>query len=171
MNDEILIRKYTNRRFYCVPEARYVSLTEIGDMVRSGRGVRVVEKTTGNDITRYVLMQVLLEDGADNVPVWFYRMMLQSPPEMLEPFFGSWFPMMFEWYLQLQQNQRTPTPMAMNPWGQQLVPGFPGMMMPFFPGQAMSQQSTAGDPVQRMEEILRRMRGETDGEEDGDGSK
>jgi len=121
---EILIKKYDNRRLYCVEEARYVSLTEIRDFLQRGDKVKVVEKTTGKDITKYILMQVMLEDRYELVPTYFYQMMLQSPPEAIENFFQQFFPWMMGMYKNYQEGKFQMPGMNM--------PGMPGMpSMPF----------------------------------------
>lgn len=122
---EILIKKYDNRRLYCVEEARYVSLTEIRDFLQRGDKVKVIEKTTGKDITKYILMQVMLEDRYELVPTYFYQMMLQSTPETLDYFFGQFFPWMMNMYKNYQDGKFSlPTMPGMpnmsfqNPWMQ-----------------------------------------------------
>jgi len=116
---EILIKKYDNRRLYCVEEARYVSLTEIRDFLQRGDKVKVIEKSTGKDITKYILMQVMLEERYELLPTYFYQMMLQSPPEALEKFFQQFFPWMMDLYKNYQE-------------GKFSMPGMPGM--PTMPG-------------------------------------
>ncbi|GAB1355049.1 MAG TPA: polyhydroxyalkanoate synthesis regulator DNA-binding domain-containing protein [Candidatus Rifleibacterium sp.] len=125
---EILIKKYDNRRLYCVEEARYVSLTEIRDFLQRGDKVKVVEKTTGKDITKYILMQVMLEDRYELVPTYFYQMMLQSPPEAIENFFQQFFPWMMSMYKNYQDGKFSMPGMTM--------PGMPSMpSMPSMPFQ------------------------------------
>ncbi len=120
---EILIKKYDNRRLYCVEEARYVSLTEIRDFLQRGDKVKVIEKTTGKDITKYILMQVMLEDRYELVPTYFYQMMLQSTPETLDYFFGQFFPWMMNMYKNYQDGKFSlPTMPGMPP-----MPGMPNM--------------------------------------------
>ena len=93
---EILIKKYDNRRLYCVEEARYVSLAEIRDFLQRGDKVKVVEKSSGKDITKYILMQVLLEERYELLPTYFYQMVLQSPKEVVDTFFKQFFPWMMD---------------------------------------------------------------------------
>lgn len=58
---EILIKKYGNRRLYDTDRSRYITLDELAGIVQGGARVRVVEEATGKDITRQVLLQVILE--------------------------------------------------------------------------------------------------------------
>jgi polyhydroxyalkanoate synthesis repressor PhaR len=56
----ILIKKYENRRLYDATHSRYVNLDEVATMMQNGDGVRVVDATTGEDITRLILTQPCL---------------------------------------------------------------------------------------------------------------
>jgi polyhydroxyalkanoate synthesis repressor PhaR len=67
----ILIKKYGNRRLYDTRQSRYITLEDLAGIVQAGAMVQVVDSTTSKDLTRQVLMQVLLEqqDSLDVVPV------------------------------------------------------------------------------------------------------
>ncbi len=55
------IKKYTNRRLYDTRDSRYVNLEELAALIRSGDDLRVLDARTGEDLTRGVLMQVILD--------------------------------------------------------------------------------------------------------------
>jgi polyhydroxyalkanoate synthesis repressor PhaR len=57
----VVIRKYENRRLYDTSSSRYVNLDDIAQMVREGNDVQVVDATTGEDLTRVVLTQIIVE--------------------------------------------------------------------------------------------------------------
>jgi len=59
----ILIKKYENRRLYDTVNSRYVNLEEVAQYVQSGKEVQVVDAATGEDITRLVLTQIIVEDA------------------------------------------------------------------------------------------------------------
>jgi polyhydroxyalkanoate synthesis repressor PhaR len=59
----ILIRKYENRRLYDTTNSRYLNLDQVATMVQNGDDVRVVDAATGNDITRLILTQIIVEDA------------------------------------------------------------------------------------------------------------
>jgi len=56
------IKRYTNRKLYDVVARRYVTLEEIGRLVRSGEEVKVVDYATGADLTTTTLVQVLFDE-------------------------------------------------------------------------------------------------------------
>ncbi len=55
------IKKYSNRRLYDTTDSRYLNLEELARIVISGEDVEVVDASSGADLTRPVLLQVLLE--------------------------------------------------------------------------------------------------------------
>ena len=59
----ILIKKYENRRLYDTTNSRYVNLDEVARMLQRDEDVQVVDATTGEDITRLILTQIIVEDA------------------------------------------------------------------------------------------------------------
>jgi polyhydroxyalkanoate synthesis repressor PhaR len=58
-----LIKRYGSRKLYDTEESRYVSLEEIGDWVRQGQQVQVLDNQNGDDVTGQTLTQIILEEG------------------------------------------------------------------------------------------------------------
>ena len=57
------IRRYGSRKLYDTEESRYVSLDEVGELVRQGQEVEVVDTQSGDDVTAQTLAQVILEES------------------------------------------------------------------------------------------------------------
>ncbi|MBA3914510.1 MAG: pesticin [Acidobacteriales bacterium] len=57
----IIIKKYENRRLYDSTNSRYVNLDEVARMVQDGSDVQVLDAATGEDLTRLVLTQIIVE--------------------------------------------------------------------------------------------------------------
>jgi polyhydroxyalkanoate synthesis repressor PhaR len=55
------IKKYANRKFYDTEKKRYISLSGIASLVRSGEDIQVLDNQNGDDITGLVLSQILRE--------------------------------------------------------------------------------------------------------------
>jgi polyhydroxyalkanoate synthesis repressor PhaR len=75
----IVIKKYENRRLYDTTHSRYVNLDEVAQMVRDGREVQVLDAITGEDRTRAVLTQIVVEqakDGQSAFPLDVLRQMV-----------------------------------------------------------------------------------------------
>jgi len=58
-----IIKRYENRKLYDTEEKKYVSLAELGEMIRKGMEIKVIENVSGEDITTQTLTQVILEEG------------------------------------------------------------------------------------------------------------
>ncbi len=61
----VIIKKYENRRLYDATNSRYVNLDEIARMVREGRELQVVDAATGEDLTRLILTQIIVDDAKE----------------------------------------------------------------------------------------------------------
>jgi polyhydroxyalkanoate synthesis repressor PhaR len=57
----IIIKKYENRRLYDSTNSRYVNLDEVARMVQDGHDVQVLDAASGEDLTRLVLTQIIVE--------------------------------------------------------------------------------------------------------------
>jgi polyhydroxyalkanoate synthesis repressor PhaR len=57
----IQIKRYPNRRYYARNTSQYVSLQQIEDMVQSGETVEIRDSQSGDDLTRIVLTQIIME--------------------------------------------------------------------------------------------------------------
>ena len=56
-----VVKSYSNRKLYVTHTRRYVTLDVIAELLRRGDEVRVVDRTTGQDITAVTLSQILLD--------------------------------------------------------------------------------------------------------------
>src|ERR1700688_828009 len=59
----LIIKKYENRRLYNTLTSQYINQGQVAQLVRDGHDVRVVDAATGEDLTRLVLAQIVLEDA------------------------------------------------------------------------------------------------------------
>ena len=72
----IIIKKYANRRLYNTAKSSYVTLEDLSEMVRAGKDFAVFDAKSGDDITRSVLTQIIVEEeGKDQnmLPTNFLR--------------------------------------------------------------------------------------------------
>lgn len=56
-----VIRKYANRRLYDPSESRHLTLEEVRDLVVAGERIKVEDAKTREDITRSILLQIIVE--------------------------------------------------------------------------------------------------------------
>ena len=70
-NDDVrTIKKYPNRRLSDTQTSTYVTLAEIKKMVMAASPVVVVDAKTGEDLTRSILLQIILEEESAGVPMF-----------------------------------------------------------------------------------------------------
>ncbi len=75
----VIIKKYANRRLYNTESSSYITLDHLGAMTREGRDFQVVDAKTGEDITRSVLTQIIMDEegrGQTMLPVPFLRQLI-----------------------------------------------------------------------------------------------
>ena len=75
----IVIKKYENRRLYDTTNSRYVNLEEVAQILQQGNDVQVIDAATGDDITRLILTQIIVEDAKtpeSNFPLDLLRQMV-----------------------------------------------------------------------------------------------
>jgi len=59
----VIIKKYGNRRLYNTAESRYINLDEVAQMIRDGVDLQVVDANSGEDLTRLILTQIIVENA------------------------------------------------------------------------------------------------------------
>src|SRR5215475_13157714 len=76
---KVTIKKYANRRLYDTESSTYITLDKLAQMVREGREFEVVDAKSGEDITRQVLTQIIVEEearGATMLPLNFLKQLI-----------------------------------------------------------------------------------------------
>ena len=75
----ITIKKYANRRLYNTATSSYVTLDHLCQMVKDGSDFVVYDAKSGDDITRSVLTQIIVEEeskGQNLLPISFLRQLI-----------------------------------------------------------------------------------------------
>lgn len=99
-NGPITIKKYANRRLYNTATSSYVTLDHLCQMVKDGIDFAVFDAKSGDEITRTVLTQIIVEEeakGTNLLPVNFLRQLISfygdsmqwMVPSYLEEMMGS----------------------------------------------------------------------------------
>jgi len=65
-----LIKKYPNRRLYDTRTSTYITLADVKELVLAHEGFQVVEAKSGADLTRAILLQIILEEEAGGAPMF-----------------------------------------------------------------------------------------------------
>lgn len=86
-----VVKRYANRKLYDTERSRYVTLDEIGEMIRAGTDVRIIDNNTKEDLTSVTLAQILVEKEKRKglVPLDTMRELIQSSGESLHQLAGQ----------------------------------------------------------------------------------
>lgn len=72
-----LIKKYPNRRLYDTKTSTYITLSDVKDLVLQSECFQVVDAKTGDDLTRSILMQIILEEESGGAPMFTSDLLAQ----------------------------------------------------------------------------------------------
>lgn len=108
------IKKYANRRLYDTTASRHVTLQNILELIADGEDISVVDDTSGDDITRNILLQILADQEQGGRPILSTDMLLQlirfygNPmqglmTQLLDQSVASFTQQQKQWQKQLQQ--------------------------------------------------------------------
>lgn len=160
----VIIKKYENRRLYDSTNSRYVNLEEVAQMVQEGREVQVLDAGSGEDLTRLVLTQIIVEQAktpGSAFPLDILRQMVAATGRASHETALNYMKAMFDMY----QNAYRSMPSPLNPFG--FMPG-PGVPRPAEAGAApppaaASAAGKADEPselkrrVEELESLVARM--------------
>ncbi len=65
-----LIKKYPNRRLYDTQTSTYITLADVKELVLEQTDFQVVDAKTGEDLTRQILLQIILEEEQEGSPMF-----------------------------------------------------------------------------------------------------
>lgn len=75
--DVRVLKKYPNRRLYDTTASSYITLADVKKMVMSGESFVVRDAKTSEDLTRSILLQIILEEESGGVPMFSSQMLAQ----------------------------------------------------------------------------------------------
>jgi polyhydroxyalkanoate synthesis repressor PhaR len=107
--DVVIIKKYANRRLYNTATSSYVTLETLCDMVRDGEEFVVRDAKSGDDITRQVLTQIIVEQeskGHNMLPLGFLRQLIQLYGDNVQAFVPRYLELAMETFARNQGDMR-----------------------------------------------------------------
>lgn len=72
-----LIKKYPNRRLYDTRTSSYITLADVKELVLGSEEFQVVDAKSGEDLTRSILLQIILEEEAGGAPMFTSDLLAQ----------------------------------------------------------------------------------------------
>ena len=109
-SDHVVIKKYANRRLYDTSNSRYVNLEDIAALVRNGKDLQVVDASTGEDLTRVILTQIIVEDAKGQpagLPLELLRQLIVASDRAGQEFIMWYLKSAFDAYQNVQSSLQT----------------------------------------------------------------
>ena len=106
MSDPLLLKKYSNRRLYDTRNSCYVTLEDVSSMIRSGEEVRIQDAASGEDVTAFILTQIVLEAAKRKnslLPVSVLHMIIRYGDNALGEFFEKYFQTTLQNYIETKK--------------------------------------------------------------------
>ena len=106
----IIIKKYANRRLYDTSISAYVTLGHLSDLVKQGAEFEVQDAKTGDDLTRSVLAQIIMEqeaNGAGALPTSFLRQLIKFYGDSMHSTLPAWLDMSMNSFAERQEKWRS----------------------------------------------------------------
>jgi polyhydroxyalkanoate synthesis repressor PhaR len=103
----ILIKRYPTRRLYDTSAGKYVNLSDVAAAVRQGSEIKVVDAKTGEDLTRVILTQVIVEDAKEQpagLPLELLRQLIQASDHAGREFLMWYLKSAFDTYQKVQDS-------------------------------------------------------------------
>jgi len=159
MPDKLILKKYANRRLYDTENKAFVSLGQLADLVKEGREIEIRDDKTGEDVTAFILTQVVLEEVKKKsllLPVSLLSLLIRYGDSVLSEFFDKYLEQtlknylaykstmdtQFQKWLELGQDFSNLTQKAMTG-----LPPFPSWME-LFPGATPKKATEEGESEQ-----------------------
>jgi polyhydroxyalkanoate synthesis repressor PhaR len=109
MSTARVIKKYPNRRLYDTEESRYITLADVKDLVVKKVEFTVIDKKSGDDITRSILLQVISEQEQQGEAIMsqdFLSQVIRSYGKVVPGFMANYLEQSTKLFMVQQQNLR-----------------------------------------------------------------
>jgi polyhydroxyalkanoate synthesis repressor PhaR len=103
---EIVIKRYGNRRLYNTETGAFVKTQDLVDLIRSGFDIQVMDSRTGEDVTKVILTQIILEEEKSRrnmLPTAFLYQLIRYQGDSVQDFFQNYLAASFDAYLRTKQ--------------------------------------------------------------------
>ena len=141
-SDKVTIKKYANRRLYDTESSAYITLDRLAEMVREGREFEVVDAKSGDDITRQVLTQIIVDEearGSTMLPVNFLKQLIGLYGNSMESMVPQYLEAAMDAF---QRNQSA----FQDAFGGKMFADIAKRNMQMFEGASRAFTTTAGKP-------------------------
>lgn len=155
--DGVVIKKYPNRRLYDTSSSTYITLVEIKNMVVAHKKFVVLDAKTSEDLTRSILLQIILEEESGGLPLFsaqslsnLIRFYGQATQSVMGRALEKNFQAMMEMQARMQEQSKVLSPDA---WAQMMNPQS-GVMQNFMGNYGEQSRSILAQMQEQMLKAL-----------------
>ena len=101
-----VLKKYPNRRLYDTATSSYITLAQVKELVMQAEPFVVRDAKTGEDLTRSILLQIILEEEAGGSPIFteaVLRNIIRFYGHAMQGFFGANLEISIQAFADMQQ--------------------------------------------------------------------
>ena len=150
-----VLKKYPNRRLYDTQTSSYITLSDVKQMVLDGETFEVRDAKTGDEITRSILLQIILEEETGGMPMFTTQMLgqvIRFYGHAMQGLMGSYLETNLQSFVDMQtrlaeQSKGLYDPKTLTPetWAQ------------FISGQAPMMQGLMGNYLEQSKSLFAQM--------------
>ena len=152
---ERILKKYPNRRLYDTQTSSYITLVDVKKMVLAGQAFVVRDAKTGEDLTRSILLQIILEEETGGVPIFSAPMLSQLIRfygHAMQGMMGSYLEKNLQTFTEIQARLTEQSKGLYDPAAQT-----PEMWAQFLNGQAPGVQGLMGNYLEQSRKMFGQM--------------
>ena len=156
-NKQRLIKKYPNRRLYDTKTSAYITLIDVKELVLAQEEFQVVDAKTGEDLTRSILLQIILEEETGGAPMFTAPILTQ-----MIRFYGNAMQGMMGQYIEgniktFAEMQRRLKEQAKGAFGDKSGMSSQEMWTQFLKAQAPGMQGVMGTYAEQSQRVAQQM--------------
>ena len=150
-----LIKKYPNRRLYDTQTSTYITLADVKKLVLAQEDFQVIDAKSQEDLTRSILMQIILEEEAGGAPMFTSPMlshMIRFYGSAMQGMMGSYLEKNIQAFIDIQEKLKEQSRQLYD------SKGFgPELWLQFLAGQAPMMQSMMGNYIEQSKNMFMQM--------------
>jgi polyhydroxyalkanoate synthesis repressor PhaR len=150
-----ILKKYPNRRLYDTQLSSYITLADVKAMVLTAERFEVRDAKTGDDLTRSILLQIILEEESGGVPIFSAPMLSQIIRfygHSMQGMMGSYLEKNLQTFTDIQARLADQSKGLYDPTAQT-----PEMWSQFLSGQAPGVQGLMGNYLEQSRAMFTQM--------------
>ena len=156
-----VIKKYPNRRLYDTDTSTYITLTEVRQLVMDNAPFAVRDAKTGDDLTRSILLQIILEEEAGGAPMFTEAVLgniIRFYGHAMQGFMGSYLEKNVQVFAEIQtkltEQSKVVTPEMWSQFMSMQSPVLQGMMVNYYVEQSKTMLSQMQEQMQKQTEQM-----------------